>query len=322
MVKKVFILGLDGATWKIIDPLIAKGELPNFEKLIKNGTRGILKSVLISASPSAWTSFATGCNPYNHGIFDFTYRKEGTYDPMPYTAKDRKRDTLWEILSRMGKSVCVVNIPGTYPVDKVNGCMVSGFPTPEERGDFTYQKNLLQELRNELGEDFRIQPKIPIQEEKPFLDEMHEVTNYIFKATNYLMDNKPWDLFITVFMSADAVGHSFWRFMDKTHPEYDPNAPEEFKNAIFEVYKDFDKKIEQLQKKLDKDTTLMLVSDHGFGPLHHGVSINNWLLSEGYLALKNNVSTKARYWLFRRGVNYDNLIRLVRSLKLTKQATK
>ena len=126
MSKKVFIIGLDGATWDLINPLIAEGELPTINNLIKNGTRAPLESTLIPVSPAAWTSLATGTNPNKHGIFDFVHREEGTYNPIPYNSKDRKCETLWSILSRNGKKVGVLNVPGTYPVEKVNGFMISG----------------------------------------------------------------------------------------------------------------------------------------------------------------------------------------------------
>jgi len=325
MDKKVFIIGLDGATWDLIDPLISEGELPTFKNLIGNGTRAVLESTLIPVSPAAWASFATGSNPNKHGIFDFVHREKGTYEPMPYNSRDRKCETLWSILSREGKKVGVLNVPGTYPVEKVNGFMVSGFPTLEELEDFTYPRDLLFELRRELGKDFRFQPKIHFQQEELFLEEVGALTDYVFQATDYLMNSQPWDFLITVFMGTDLVSHAFWKYMDSKHPRYDANAPEEFKQAIFDIYKNLDKKIDALKKNIDSDTTLLLMSDHGFGPLYYGVSINNWLMNEGFMNLKETRPTRFRHWMFRRGVNYYNLLKLTKltkALKLSKQTQK
>ena len=299
MNNKVFVIGLDGATWNLIDPMVAKGELPALKKLIGNGTRTVLKSTLIPVSPAAWGSFATGCGPDKHGIFDFVHRKKGTYEQVPYSSRDRKCEAIWNILSKEGKKVGILNVPGTYPVEKVNGFMVTGFPTLEEYEDFTYPRNLLWELRREIGKDFRFQPKIHFQEEARFLEEIHLITDNVFKATNYLMNNKKWDFFMTVFMGIDALGHAFWRYMDPQHPMYDGNVPKEFKQAIFNIYKHIDKNIYALQKNVDSDTAIILMSDHGFGPVYYGVSINNWLLDEGFLALKKNAPTRIRYWMFR-----------------------
>lgn len=315
MENKVFIIGIDGATWDLIDPLVAKGKLPALKKLLTNGSRSALESTLIPVSPAAWTSFATGTHPNKHGIFDFVHRQKGTYDPQPYNALDRKSKTIWDILSENGKKVGVLNVPGTYPVDKVNGFMVSGFPTLEELEDFTYPKNLLYELRKELGKDFRFQPNVHFQEEELFLEEIKIVTDYVYQATDYLMHSQPWDFLISVFMGADLVSHAFWKYMDSNHPRYDDQAPNKFKNAIIDVYKNLDNKIDALTKNIDSDTSLFLMSDHGFGPLYYGVSINNWLLNEGFMTLKNNLSTNMRLWMYQRGVNYYNLLKLT---KLTK----
>lgn len=322
MDKKVFVIGLDGGTWDIINPLIAEGELPTLNNLIKNGTRTVLESTLIPVSPAAWTSFATGSNPDKHEIFDFLRRKKGSYEPVPYGSRDRKCETLWNILSRDGRKVGIINVPGTYPVEKVNGFMITGFPTPEELEDFTYPKNLLEDLRNELGKDFRFQLKVHFQDEAQFLEEIQTLTEYVFQATDYLMNNNPWDFLITVFSGPDAVCHAFWKYMDPEHPLYDARAPREFKHAIFDTYKAIDKKIEALQKNIDSDTTLLLMSDHGFGPLYYGVSINNWLLNEGFLTLKNTASSRIRYWMYRRGVSYYNLLKLTKALRLSKRALK
>ncbi len=322
MDKKIFIIGLDGATWDIINKLISEDELPTIKNLIKNGSKAVLESTLIPLSPAAWNSFATGCNPNKHEIFDFFGHKKGTYEPMLYSSKDRKRETLWSILSRIGKKVGVINVPGTYPVEKVNGFMISGFPSPEELEDFTYPREILYELRKEIDEGFKLQPRVHLFNETLFLEEVYTLTNYTYQATNYLMNNKKWDFLMTVFVGPDALCHAFWKYMDPKHPVYNPNAPKKFKDAIFNIYKDLDKKIDALKKNIDLDTILILMSDHGFGPLIYSVSINNWLLNEGFMALKKNASTRIRYWMFRRGVNYYNLIKLTKILRLSKYAHK
>ena len=325
MDKKVLIIGLDAATWDLINPLIEKGELPTLKKIIRNGTRGVLESTLIPVSPTAWASFATGCNPNKHGIFDFVHREEESYEAMPYNSTDRKCNTLWSILSKKGKKVGVLNVPGTYPVEKVNGFMVSGLPTLEELEDFTYPRDLLVELKKELGNDFRFQPKVHIQQEELFLKEAYILTDNVFRATNYLMNNYQWDFLITVFMGIDLISHSFWKYMDTNHPLYDANSPDEFRNAIFNIYKNLDKKIDALKKNIDSDTFLILMSDHGFGPLYYGVSINNWLIKEGFMNLKDAIPTKIRNWMFRRGVNYYNILKitkLTKNLKISKKVQK
>lgn len=322
MGAKVFVIGLDGATWDIIDPLSARAELPVITSLAKDGTRAVLRSTLIPTSPAAWTSFATGMTPNKHGIYDFARRRKDSYDTVPFNSRDRRSEALWNILGREGRKVCVLNVPGTYPVERVNGIMVSGFPTPEELGDFTYPSDLLDELRREIGPEFRFQPRVSTHNEAPFLREMHDVTDHVFRATNHVMNHHPWDLLITVFVGPDALGHAFWKYMDSGHPHHEDRAPPEYKSAVFDIYKKIDSYISILIENVDSDTKIVLMSDHGFGPLHYGVSINTWLLSEGFLSLKDTMGTRTRYWLFRRGVNYSNLFKMARALRLAQHASK
>ncbi len=322
MAGKVLIIGLDGATWELIAPWCSEGELPTLSKLMKYGACATLNSTIVPISPVAWTSFATGTNPDKHGIYDFLHRKHGSYESEPYNSRSRKSETMWGILSKQNKKVGVLNVPSTYPVDKVNGFMVAGYPTPEDLGDFTYPRDLLRELKKELGNDFRFQPKISNQNKKPFLEEMHTATDFVYKATEYLMNNYDWELLITVFTGTDSIGHTFWEYMDPAHPNHDPSAPNEFKNAILNIYKKLDKIIAALMKNIDDDTTLMINSDHGFGALNYGVSINNWLLQQGFIKIKNDFGTRLRYWWFKRGLNYYNLFKLIKSLKVEKKVAR
>ena len=90
--RRVLVIGIDGATFKILKPLIKRGKLPNIAKMIENGVRGILKSTIPTSSPVAWTSFMTGKNPAKHQIFDFlgkqfTFRAQATLWAKPYLPK-------------------------------------------------------------------------------------------------------------------------------------------------------------------------------------------------------------------------------------------
>ncbi len=322
MGQKVLIIGIDGATFKIMDPMMRKGELPNIKKLMDNGTRSVLNSTLIPLSPAAWTSFATGCDPDKHGIFDFSRRERDSYSSVPCSSSDRAVPPLWNILSRAGKKVVVINVPLSYPVDKVNGVMISGFPTPEELGDFTYPRSLLKELKDKIGPDYRLQPVVDVQNEELFLDEMTLITENVLKTTTHLMKTREWDFAMTVFVGPDALGHVFYRHMDKSHPRHDPKAPKRFKQAIQDSYRAIDKAVGKILKLIDKDTCVLMMSDHGFGPLYYGVTINNWLMKKGYLKLKDRPATRMRQTMYKMGVNYFNLYKTAKALGLTGKAAK
>ena len=154
--RKVFILGLDGATLDIIKPLIEKGELTNFKKLIESGTHGTLWSTIPAVSAPAWTSFATGKNCGKHSIIGFTKRdKNNGYKIKYLTGNDNKSLTLWEVLSRKGKSVVVINVPMTYPPKKVNGILVSGSDAVTTNASFTYPASFKEEIFK-VSSDYKI----------------------------------------------------------------------------------------------------------------------------------------------------------------------
>lgn len=312
--SRIIIIGLDGATWNIIDPLIMSGELPNLSRLRQSGTSGILRTTQIPVSPSAWTSFMTGRRPENHGIFDFSKRKAGSYDTVPNSTKDRIGKTFWKVMGDSGKEVCVINVPMTYPVESVNGIMISGFPTPEELNDFTYPKELLDELKGEFGPDLRLQPIIGQHDEERFLDEMDLITENTYKVSRYLMDKKNWDLFMTVFVGPDALSHAYWKYMDKSHVLYNEKAPQKFKNAIENCYRAVDKRIGDLLKSVNEKTAVFVVSDHGFGPLHFGFNLNTWLMKKRYLSLRRGLGTSFRKMTFKMRFSSYNILKILKKL--------
>ncbi|MEA2006146.1 MAG: alkaline phosphatase family protein [Acidobacteriota bacterium] len=120
----VVLIGLDGADWHIIDPLIKQGKLPNLRKLIEEGSSGVLQTIKPTKSPVVWTSIATGKNMLKHGILDWAFVKKNNIE-VPYSAGERRVKALWNILSEKNQTVCVINWFCTYPPDEVNGFLVS-----------------------------------------------------------------------------------------------------------------------------------------------------------------------------------------------------
>ena len=121
---RVMVLGIDGGTWDVILPMIARGKLPVLRSLMDRGRYGILSSVPTASgatiSPAIWTSIFTGLEPQRHGIDDW-YVSD---------SRNRKRKALWNILNSYGETTITVNIPGTFPPEVVSGAMISGFPIP------------------------------------------------------------------------------------------------------------------------------------------------------------------------------------------------
>jgi predicted AlkP superfamily phosphohydrolase/phosphomutase len=310
------VVGLDGATFDAIDPLLAEGKLPNIGRVIRAGSRATLMSSAPPLSPIAWTSITTGANPGKHGIYDFAHRSSGGYDFVPYTARDKRLPAVWEILSEAGRRVCVVNVPLTYPPDKVNGVMLSGFPTPRNAEDWTYPLSLAGELKRELGDiDFQ-KPALLMGdgEEDRLLTELKSTIDGQLKVMGYFLGREKYDFVMTVFDGIDTASHSLWKYLDESHPKFDPERAAKGREVFRASYELADSALGELVGLFDEAPNVILLSDHGSGPVHHGVYINNWLAESKHLAFKRNLATQTKLWAFHHGLNMYNFFVLARRL--------
>ena len=141
MKRKILIIGLDGATFDIIDPLIKEGAMPNVEKLVKKGAVASLQSTIPPISAPAWLSLATGLKPEKTGVFDFLYRQDDSFQLHKVTSASYHGRAVWDYLSRSGRRVGLLNYPMLYPVYEVNGFMTAGIGASLD-GEFTFPKHL------------------------------------------------------------------------------------------------------------------------------------------------------------------------------------
>ncbi len=291
--RRVIIIGLDGATFRLIKPLVSQGKLPVLSRLLREGSHGELESTMPPMSAQAWTSFMTGRNIGKHGLVDFLMRQPGSYRLQIVNAKSRDGDTLWDRLSRSGRRVAVLNVPMTFPPDEVNGFLVSGMDAPTLDSGFTYpstlRKELLQAVPNYVievgGQNYlhgrRKQPE-------RFVELVLDVARARLDATRFLMNRDPWDLVATVFRLTDTAQHWFWKHMDPGHP-FHLSTDGPWADAVERIYKQADACIEALLEECEDDTTVMVVSDHGFGPMgDRVVYLNSWLHQQGWLSFKGS----------------------------------
>ena len=311
MSEKIIVIGLDGADWKIINKLFTQSKLPNFKELMSKGSSGILKSTLPTSSPPAWSSFITGKNPGKHGVFDFLRFDKNENKIFVTTSNDRKAQGMWDFLNN--KKSIVLNVPLTFPPEKINGIMISGMPTPEDDHKYCYPKEIYYELKKEFGENIRIQPEIhyPKYTGERFIEDQKRCWRNNEKIFWYLKEKKDWDLLICVFHVFDELCHELWKYINEEKPI---NSDENIGKNIYKMYEKADDFIGKLLKSLDKKTTLFVLSDHGFGPVYKTVYLNNWLIEKDYLKLKNKFSTKVRKRLHDVGFNSYNLLKLLKKI--------
>ncbi len=317
MMRKVLVIGLDGATFDLLAPWIEKGRLPTLARLIDEGVSGSLESTSPPISSAAWASFATGKNPGKHGVVDFVHPEENGYRVAIVSSKKRGSKALWNLVSEAGGQVGVVGVPVTYPPEEVNGFMISGFLTPSSRSDYTHPPSLRQELNERLG-GFQLLPSERYRSTAftdKFVEDMIADIEKRTEAVVYLM-GKSWDLFSCVFWSPDMMQHEVWRLLDKSHPQYDPLAAQAYGEQIVGFYERLDDCLRRMLDQVDEDVTVVVMSDHGFGPTHNFFLVNTWLQKTGLLRLKRAPFALAKYLMFKAGFTPLNAFRIAKALRL------
>jgi predicted AlkP superfamily phosphohydrolase/phosphomutase len=317
--KKIMIIGLDGVPLDIIRQWAEVGYLPTFQRLMATGTVGHLQSTVPPTSGPSWSSFMTGMNPGKTGIYDFLYRRDGSYSFPPVNASQRSGTTLWRHLSDAGYRVGVLNIPMSYPVEQINGFMISGWMTPYNATDYIYPPELGQELDREIG-NYRIYPTETFTESRKesFLKATYDLLDMRTRTALYLARTKPWDLFMTVFFDTDRFLHQLWHYLDPTHPWRSDAADRE--GVVRDYFQKVDESIARLLEHADDQTLVVIMSDHGMGRANSFIVLNNWLLDTGLLRLKRDPWTRFKELMFRHGFTLRNVHELADRLRLARQA--
>jgi predicted AlkP superfamily phosphohydrolase/phosphomutase len=282
----IFVIGLDGGTFDIIKPMIDQGELPNLARLMNMGTWGPLQSTEPPISPQAWSSFLTGVHPGHHGIFGFLGSPHGRFYRRPIlSARHIQMPTLLQIVGETGQKVAALGIPLTYPPYPVNGVIV-----PEQHGHpLSYPPHLWDELVAAVG-DPRDQAShisyLFTQDKRGYVKLQRKLLEIQYQAAHWLLDQESYDLFIVVFTATDRMSHFLWKYMDPAHPDHRPEWAEALGDALPDLYRRLDTIIGELWTRLGSDGTIIVMSDHGFGPLHKRIYINRWLWEQGLLTIQ------------------------------------
>ena len=318
---KVLIVGLDGVPLSLIEAWATEGKLPTLRKLMEEGTVGELRSTIPPTSGPSWSTFMTGKNPGKTGIYDFLYRREGTYVFPPVNASQRDGIALWRLLSNRGRKVGVVNVPISYPVEEVNGYMISGWMTPYSAQDFCYPADLWRELRDQIGY-YTIYPTETFAESRrdSFFRACDELLDLRSRTVSYLMDRYPTDLFMVVLFDTDRVLHQLWHYLDPGHPWRQPGDGTDKSGPVVRYFQRVDEKLAEIVARADEDTVIIILSDHGMGPAHNFIVLNNWLLEVGLLQLKRDPFRLLKRWLFDAGFTLRNVHRIADRIGLAKHA--
>ncbi|MHA2336498.1 MAG: alkaline phosphatase family protein [Candidatus Hodarchaeales archaeon] len=297
---KLLVIGLDGAEPSLLFKWVKERKLPNLGTLIKGGTSGNLSSTIPPMSPPAWAAFMTGKNPGKTGVFDFVQRlsssyqatefnpllaaNEGGIDLSVISANMIKHNKIWSLINSENKKVVVMHVPMTYPPDEVDGIFISGLGTPTQNSNFTYPPELREKL---INEEYKMHASfIDIEGiEEVALEDLHKTEEKRAEIAIKLMKEYEWDFFTVVFEGTDYVQHFFWKHMDHNHPQHNPNNTK-YKDAILNYYQKADELIGRILDNIPEDTTIIIMSDHGGGPINKRFVVNKWLNDIGLLNIQ------------------------------------
>lgn len=280
----VLVFGMDGADYDVVAEMIADDRLPTLKRLRDHGAFGPLRSTEPPVTPVAWSTFLTGVQPGRHGIYNFsTNPLRGGF--RVESAAARGGTPLWRTLDAAGLRSSFVLVPFTYPLESLNGTMVSGYGGPEQPAvtppeaaeriarTFPGLVSVRHPMRERYWEDFDGFRRRLIAD----VDELERLSIDVLDA------DRP-DLFAVDFMSSDTIGHLAYHLRDPDHPAHDPAMAADH---IGEVYTAVDaaigRVIEAAERMLDCKVTAIVLSDHGMKPIHYTFQINQWLEDHGYL---------------------------------------
>jgi len=251
--KRVFVLSIDGVPFSFLQEAFAKGKMPEYARLSRDGGFVRMNSVIPTISSVAWATFMTGVNPGRHNIYGFVDLDKGMRRTIP-TGRDLRAKTLWERLNGRGKRTIVINVPVTYPPKPVNGILVSGFLSPSlEKA--CYPPAISRKLAA-MGYIVDPDPWKAKDDREGFLEDCFRALRARREVALELMRNEDWDFFMLHIMETDRVNHFYWDGYE------DEGSP--YHRRFWEFYGEVDRTIAEIHAALPKGCEFVVLSDHGF----------------------------------------------------------
>jgi predicted AlkP superfamily phosphohydrolase/phosphomutase len=280
-IDRLVILGLDGATWTVLDPMRRRGLMPNLDALLQNAAYGTSTSTVPPVTTAAWTTMMTGCNPPRHGVFDHRYF-DAAAGRMKVNHSGRIRvPTLWQLLSDAGRSVVCLNLPGLFPPPALRGVVVSGMDAPHLEGALQGCPEFGAKLRAEVpGYSLRyFWKRAPQSLEELTSNAQLTVESFRGRAEGGLLADRhvpDWSVLLVQFQNLDPFQHRVWRYLNVDETGIDDPA---WNAAAAEVIRGLDSAIGILCELADRrGAAVMAISDHGFGPCLGRVDVNRILI--------------------------------------------
>jgi predicted AlkP superfamily phosphohydrolase/phosphomutase len=289
MSVKASVIGLDGAAWHLVDPLIEDGHMPNLAKLRSGGSGGVLDSTVPTYTPPAWTSAATGVNPGRHGIYGFLEGNAQNEGLVLVHSGKIKASTIWEIANAQGAKVGVYNLPLTYPPRELEGWMVSGMMTPgygERLKGFAFPRSVEERILQWVPDYvLDISPNWETDwKDASLCGRIVESLAQRRLVLERLLNEDSPDVLFAVLEAPDRLQHVYYRYMDPADAMYDSPAGKEIRPEIIKCFAAMDDIVGLVAEH--SENGVIVCSDHGFTAWEFSVHTNALLQQWGYLKIK------------------------------------
>jgi predicted AlkP superfamily phosphohydrolase/phosphomutase len=282
---KILVLGLDCAAPEL---LLGYEHLTHIRRLMRAGCHGRLESVIPPITVPAWMCMSTSRDPGSLGVYGFRNRADHSYEKLSIvTSRSIQTPAIWDQLAAHGKRSICIGVPPGWPPRKVNGIWVGCFLTPDTSKDvFTHPPELGARINTFLGKPYPVDVKGFRTDDKAWLrDHIFAMSRAQFRVVRHLVEHEPWDYFQFVDIGLDRAHHGFWKYHDANHVDHEPDSP--FQHVIRDYYAHLDGEIGRVLELVDlNDTIVLLVSDHGARALDGGFCVNEWLIEQGDLVLR------------------------------------
>ena len=288
------VIGLDGASFNFIGHFCRAGIMPNLHRFWQKSCSGELVSTYPPVTPAAWVTFMTGKLAGKHHVLDFEQFRFSDNSLRYNSAADIQAKSLWGLISEHNRKVGVINVPMTYPPEKVNGILIAGFNVPNQSSQYTYPTAFKTDLLKCVPDYLNHAPKphhvrnnsvfeSTVKEYMRTIDDYHQAVN--------LVDEKlDWDFLMVVFPHTD-IGHRMWPYMN---PESSHLYPER-RDRIARIFSKLDHTLGDLFNLAeDRNADVIIMSDHGHGTTRGWVRANKLLQKWGYIGMTSSMKRLSR----------------------------
>ena len=281
--RRVVLVAADGASWGLLSPLMARGELPHLARLYLAGSAGVLTAGEALSPAAIWTSVATGRSRDAHGVVFDAVRAPGSHELRAVTADQRRVPALWDIASAREVTVGVAGWPATWPAEPVRGFLVAEGYTRQTAGrrGFIHPPGGLG-AGGEGGEQLELPPERMTEASvDPFLEQAFaDDVALLSRALSLYRVHQP-RLLLLRFRSIDAVAHRFWQYHEPRYLDLAASRGEpadaalaaRLAPAVAAACRALDAWLGLLQERLPADATLIVASGWGM----RGVRLTDYL---------------------------------------------